>query len=128
MDLENNIDYGFTIFEINIYEELNWDYDLIIKYLDYFRINFDRIANIERAKIEVYLIKVVNFIGQDYPAIGLITKNEDDIELLLNKLQINIERWIKQQGGINELLIEATNIEIINWEILKRIKFYPKIN
>lgn len=128
MSLEKNNEKGFTPIETEIHEKLNWDYDLIVICLNYIRIEIPNILNIENDRIEVFLASIHNFMGQNYPVIGIRVKT-DFVELIdINFFDIEekIENWIEKIGGIERLKEESINFKSINWETLEELIEYPK--
>ncbi|WP_149229117.1 hypothetical protein [Flavobacterium nitrogenifigens] len=82
MRLDYKYNKDFTPIEPDIYEKLNWDYDLIVLCLEYIRTEIHTILETESDKIETFLISFSNFLGQNYPAIGI--RNKSDTEDCIN--------------------------------------------
>lgn len=109
---------GFTIVEPNVYKALHPNNDLIVRCLEYIRINIKDILKDEDTL--AYLISGHNFLEQNYPMIGL--KSELDF-FVIDDL---VDKWLKDIGGVDELLKKSAEIESITWEELKKYKVYPK--
>ena len=126
MDSEKNYGKGFIPIETEIHEKLNWDYDLIVKCLNYIRIELPNILKIEKDKIEVFLASITNFIDQKYPAIGIRIKSDfvEEIKIDFFDIEEKIEIWIVENGGIENLIEKSKKIKTISWETLDKLKEY----
>ncbi|RZJ53372.1 MAG: hypothetical protein EOO44_08700 [Flavobacterium sp.] len=127
MESNQNTNKGFTPIEPNINEKLNWDYDLIVLCLEYIRTEIPTILEIERDKIEVFLVSFSNFSGENYPAIGIREKPNltEVINLDFFDIDEKIDNWLNNLG-IENLKQKAENIKCIDWETLKKLKEYPE--
>ncbi|MDP5200080.1 hypothetical protein [Flavobacterium sp. DG2-3] len=121
MESTNNI--GFTPIELNIYEKLNWDYDLIVICLECIRREIPVILNVDSDDIEVFLISFNNFLEQSYPAIGI--RGKSDMIGNVFDIEEKIENWIIDLGGIENLKLKTANLECPDWKLLQNIKKYP---
>lgn len=130
MESNDNIKKGYTPIELDIYEKLNWNYDLIVLCLEYIRNQIPNILKIEQDKIEVFLVSFHNFLGQSYPIIGIRDKVDLMKILQLDPLEIEekVENWILNNGGIENLKQKAKDIQCIDWKTLESLKEYPNIN
>ena len=130
MTMESNeiFNKGYIPIEPDIYDTLNWDYDLIVLCLEFIRNEIPNIINIEPDKIEVFLVSFCNFIGQNYPAIGIRSKPkfEEAIKLDFFEIEEQIESWLTNIGGIEFLKENTKNIKGIDWKTLEELKEYPK--
>lgn len=126
MELNENSIKGYTPIEPYIYDQLNWDYDLIVSCLEYIRNEIPAILNVDKNNIEVFLVSFSNFLGQKYSVIGIRTK-ENLIEIIdLDPFEIEekIENWIANLG-IENLKQKAKDITYIDWKTLESLKEYP---
>lgn len=128
MGFNNHTDSGYTPIEPNIYEKLNWDYDLIVLCLEYIRTEIPNILKIEANNIEVFLVSFYNFLGQNYPVIGIRNKSEltESTNLDFFEIDEEIEKWLENLGGIENLKQRAKDIKCIDWKTLESLKEYPK--
>jgi hypothetical protein len=128
MESNENIEKGYTPIEPDIYDKLNWDYDLIVLCLEYIRLEIPNILKIERDKIEVFLVSFYNFLGENYPAIGIRNKSDliETINLDFFEIEEQVDNWLANIGGIENLKQKAENIKYIDWKTLKSLKEYPK--
>ncbi|KAF2340139.1 hypothetical protein [Flavobacterium nitrogenifigens] len=126
MRLDYKYNKDFTPIEPDIYEKLNWDYDLIVLCLEYIRTEIHTILETESDKIETFLISFSNFLGQNYPAIGIRNKSDTEDCINLDFFEVNekIEKWILSVG-IETLKHKAQNITYINWKTLHDLKRFP---
>lgn len=127
MELNYNSNKGFTPIEPDIYDKLNWDYDLIVLCLEYIRTEIHTILEVEGDKIDVFLISFSNFLGQSYPAIGIRNKSDEKESSNLDFFELDekIERWILSIG-IENLKQKAQNISCVNWKTLQNLKRFPQ--
>ena len=128
MESNKNFNKGYIPIEPDIYDTLNWDYDLIVLCLEFIRNEIPNIINIEPEKVEVFLVSFCNFVGQNYPAIGIRSKPEFEevIKLDFFKIEEQIESWLTNIGGIEFLKENTKNIKGIDWKTLEELKEYPK--
>lgn len=128
MEIKGSNNYGYTPIETNIYEKLNWDFDLIVLCLEYIRIELPTILKIEEDKIETNLVSFYNFLGQNYPVIGIRDKYSFNDALAIDVIDIHekIDAWLTNLGDIDNLVQKAKNIQYIDWKTLQQIKEYPK--
>jgi hypothetical protein len=119
---------GFIPIEIELHEKLNWDFDLIIQCLNCIRLELPLILNIDKQFIEVFLTTITNFIGNNYPVIGIRIKADFLNLVVIDVFEIEekIEIWIKKNGGLEELKKVSKKLETINWFLLQEIKEHPK--
>ena len=125
MEFNGNKSKGYTPIEPDIYEKLNWDNDLILLCLEYIGGEIPNILKIESDKIEVFLASFQNFLGQNYPAIGIRNKFEIQESVNLDFLEIDekVDNWLINLGGIEELKEKTKNIKcIIDWKTLEKVK------
>ncbi|MDP5200075.1 hypothetical protein [Flavobacterium sp. DG2-3] len=124
MESIHNNNEGFTPIEPDIYEKLNWNYDLIVLCLEYIRSEIHTI--LETDKIDTFLISFSNFLGQNYPAIGIRNKSniQEPINLDIFEVEEKIEKWILNVG-IENLKYKAQNISYVNWNTLQNLKRFP---
>ena len=128
MESSEDINNSYIPIELDIYDSLNWDYNLIIQCLEYVRNEIPDILKIERDKVHVFLVSFQNFIGQSYPAIGIRNKtNSKEIILEYFEIEEKIENWLSNFGGIDKLKLKSKNIKCIDWESLKIQEEYPKL-
>lgn len=130
MKSNDNIKKGYTPIELNIYDKLNWDYDLIVSCLEYVRNQIPNILKIEHDKVEVFLASFHNFLGQNYPVIGIRDKIDlmETVDLDPSEIEEKVENWLSDIGGIENLKQKAKNIKCIDWKTLESVKEYPKYN
>ena len=128
MEYNENIKKAYTPIEPDIYDKLNWDYDLIVLCLEYIRLEIPNILKIERDKVEVFLVSFYNFLGQNYPVIGIRNKSDliETINLDFFEIEEQVENWLANIGGIENLKQKAENIRYIDWKTLESLKEYPK--
>ncbi len=128
MEFNENVNKGYIPIEPDIYEKLNWDYDLIVLCLEYIRTEIPNILKIESDKIEVFLVSFDNFLGQNYPAIGIRNKSDlaESINLDFFEIDEKIENWLANIGGVENLKQKAKNIKCVDWKTLENLKEYPK--
>jgi len=112
---------GFTIVEPNIYDELFPNNDLIVKCLEYIRLNVKNVLKNKEANTLAYLISGNNFLGQNYPMLGLKS------ELDFFEIDDLVDKWLKEIGGVEGILKKINDINSITWEELKEFKVYPQI-
>jgi hypothetical protein len=126
MDSEKNYGKGFLPIETEIHEKLNWDYDLIVKCLNYLRIELPNILKIEKEKIEIFLASISNFFDQKYPVIGIRIKSDfvEEVKIDFFDIEEKIEIWIETNGGIEKLTEKSKNFKSISWEKLNELKEY----
>ena len=127
MESNENIKKGYTPIEPDIYDKLNWDYDLIVLCLEYIRNEFSNIINLERGKADVFLASFHNFQGQNYPVIGIRSKSNltEIINLDYFEIEEKVENWLEELGGIESLKRKAENIKYIDWKTLETLGEYP---
>lgn len=128
MTLEKNNEKGFTPIETELHQKLNWDFDLIVKCLNYIRVEIPNILDIEIDRIEVFLASITNFVGQNYPVIGIRVKPDFAKLIVIDFFEIEekIEKWIEKIGGIEKLIEKSINFKSINWKSLEELNEYPK--
>jgi hypothetical protein len=127
MESSEDNNNGYIPIELDIYDSLNWDFDLIIKCLEYIRNEIPNILKIESDKIDVFLVSFHNFIGETYPSIGIRNKTgSEKIILEYFDIEEEIEKWLSNFGGIEKLKLKSENIKCTDWETLKIEKEYPK--
>lgn len=126
MELNENNRKGCTPIEPNIYDQLNWDYDIIIPCLEYIRNEIPNILNVDCSTIEVFLISYSDFLGNRYPAIGIRDKSNltEAINLDYFEIEEKIETWLANLG-IENLKQNAKNIKCIDWKTLEILREYP---
>jgi len=127
MESNDNIKKGYTPIELNIYDKLNWNYDLIVSCLEYIRNQIPNILKIEHDKVEVFLASFHNFLGQNYPVIGIRDKIDlmEIVDLDPFEIEEKVENWLSDIGGIENLKRKAKNIKCIDWKTLQSLKEYP---
>ncbi|BDD06788.1 hypothetical protein [Aureibacter tunicatorum] len=119
----------YEIIELPIYNELNWDMDLIIKCLEYLRLRIsDKFSELPDT-VEYDLLAMTSFTGGQYPVIGMYSENESDFDSVpsFSLMYELIEQWI-DEIGIESLKKEALQIETIDWEDLKWYGSFPDRN
>ena len=117
---------GFTHVDLDIHENLNYNNDLIIKCLFYIISEIPNILKIDENEMSIFLVSIHNFLGQNYPAIGIRFSSKIDLkEISVIDFEEEIESWIEKNGGIEKLKKESLNINTINWETLKKVKEFP---
>jgi hypothetical protein len=78
----------------------------------------------------VFLAFFQNFLGKNYPVIGIRDKIDLVGTLDLDPFEIEekVENWLSDIGGIENLKQKAKNIKCIDWKTLESVKEYPKYN
>lgn len=127
METNENIRKGFIPIEPDIYAKLNWDYDLIFLCLEYIRNEIPNILKIEQDKVEVFLASFSNFLGKNYPVIGIRNKSDlaESINLDFFEIDEKVENWLNNLCGIENLKQKAKNIKCVDWKTLESSKQYP---
>ena len=115
---------GYIDIQPPIYEVLDWDMDLIIKFLEYYRNRLPDIFPEFKKYAEYDLLVFKNPHGKPYPVIGLHLKSNEvkaDFFELEEKVENNLENYSKVD------FINCTKgIKAPSWENLKTIKSYPE--
>ncbi len=121
MKTNENLRKGFIPIEPDIYERLNWDYDLIVLCLEYIRNEIPNILKIDQDKVEVFLVSFSNFLGEAYPAIGIRNKFDLDETIILDFFEIDekIEYWITNICGIENLTQNAKKSNVLIGKLWK---------
>lgn len=119
---------GFEVIEPPIHNDLDWDYELILKCMEIFKEILENRINDLPNSAKFYLIAMTDKFGGKYPAIGLSADTEDELKLLpdLFKLDEIVTKIYKEELPITLLKEKAENIDTITWEKLKKIGFYRK--
>ncbi|GEM_PF-5725413 len=117
---------GFLIIDPPIYEqpESN-DYDEAIRWLEAIRKRLPQKFSDWPDSIRFALVRYGDFLGNKYPAIGIDSKNREDLEVVPDFIYLYdlIEEWIAEIG-IEKIKGEASKIETIEWDELNRIGYY----
>jgi hypothetical protein len=118
MESNKNSNKGYTPIEPDIYDKLNWDYDLIVQCLEYIRNEIPNILKIEDNKVDVFLVSLCNFLGQNYPAIGIRCKSnlKDLVDFDFFEIDEKIETWLDSIGGVESLKQKSKGIKCIDWK------------
>ncbi|MEN2400857.1 hypothetical protein GKZ90_0013815 [Flavobacterium sp. MC2016-06] len=127
MESNENAKKGYIPIEPDIHGKLNWDYDLIVSCLEYIRTEIPNILEINGNDVYVFLVSFYNFLGQNYPAIGIRCKSnlKEPIALDFFEMDEKVENWLANLGGIENLIEKSKNIKTIDWKTLEKFKEYP---
>ena len=114
---------GYGIIEPPIYEELNWDMELIMSCLEFIRTKLPELFSEFPQGVKYELIPLENPFGEAYPVIGLYSDNPKDLEKLPEFLDLDeqVGIWLNEIG-IEGIKKESKKIKTMNWETLKNRK------
>lgn len=116
------------VIEPPIYDEFNWEMDKIIPALEFLRLKLpDYLTEIPKAA-KYYLFRFEDKFGNPYPAIAIDSSNPEVMNLIpdFHLLYEKVEEIVLKQITIANIKLEIKNHQIITWEKLKQIKYYPK--
>jgi len=116
------------IIEPPIYEELNWNMELIMKALEYLRQNLSKYLT-EIPNSALYFLKEFeDKLGNPYPliAVGCEDPKESDKIPNFHVLFDRVNEIVVKEITIEKLKREIMDINSITWEELQKEKYYPK--
>ena len=120
MSTEEKKPRGFGIIEPAIYEELNWNMDLIVSCLEVIRTQLPKLFTELPKSVKYEIIPFGNPFGESYPVIGLYSDNPKDLEKIPEFLDLDeqVDIWLKIIG-IETIKQESKKIKVMSWETLK---------
>lgn len=116
---------AFYVIEPHFYDDLNWDKDKIVSYLEFIRLNINNLFHHKHSKY--YIISYGDFLGNKLPAIGVVNKDYieskdfEDFDYLFNK----VEKWVNTIG-LDIIDIESKKLNPPTWKKILELKHYPK--
>lgn len=117
---------GFRhIIEPHFYDELKWDMDKIVRYLEYIRLNINDLFGHRHSKY--YIISYGNFLGDSFPAMGVINENSvesksfEDFDELYNRVQ----KWV-EQVGLEVIENRSKELVVPRWNEILEFGYYPQ--
>jgi hypothetical protein len=119
----------FQIIEPPIYDELNWDMEIIMKALEYLRQVLPTYLTDLPKNSKYFLFVFRDFLGGEFPAIGVSCDDRKDFEKIPDFfiLYDRVEEIIKEEITFEKLKVELEKIQTITWVELKEKKYYPKV-
>lgn len=114
---------GYAIIEPEIYEELNWNMDMIMSCLEVIRRRMPELFSELPKSVQYELIPYGNPFGEPYPVIGIYS----DIAADQKKIPGFIDLYERVENWLNKIEIatikeEAQSIKVIDLEVLKNRK------
>ncbi|WP_313805670.1 hypothetical protein [Flavobacterium sp.] len=117
--------FSCFVIEPHFYDDLNWDMDKIVKYLEFIRLNINDLFKHKHSKY--YIIAYRDFLGNSAPAIGVINNNAieskdfDDFDDLFN----TVEKWVNSIG-LDTIENKSNELNVPKWKKILELKYYPK--
>ncbi|WP_428740191.1 hypothetical protein [Tenacibaculum sp.] len=123
--MEEKTTRGYEIIEPAIYEELNWNMDSIVSYLEIIRTKLPELFTELPKSIKYEIIPLRNPFGEPYPVIGLYSDNLEDLKKIPDFLDLDeeVEIWLNKIG-IETIRKESEKIKVMSLETLKNINTY----
>ena len=116
------------LIEPPIYEELDWNMELIMKALEYLRQNLSKYLTEIPESAKYYIYEFADKLGNPYPllAVGCEDPNEFDKIPDFHDLFERVNEIVVKEITHEKLKMEMINIKTITWEELQKDKYYPK--
>ena len=122
---ENNITKHFLVIEPSFYGELNPCDDFTIKCLEILRRKLPLHFKDFPKGTKFGLIRYGDFLGNNYPAIGIQCDTETDYERIPDFIDLFDEVEILiDKTGLDNIKKEAESIDAIKWNELESIGWY----
>lgn len=117
----------YQIVEPPIYEELNWDMDLIVSCLEVIRLKLPQKFQDFPKGLEYDLLSLENAHGSVYPVIGIHASNQEDYKQIpdFHNLYDMVELWISEMG-VESIIKEARDVIALSWNDLEKRGIYPE--
>lgn len=124
--MSNDEPLGFYIIEPHFYEDLSWDMDKIIRFLEFIRLNVnDKLFKHSHSKF--YIVKYGDFCGNAFPAIGVTNKDPIESKELegFDDIFEKVKAWVNSIG-LDTIDSMSKELQVISWSTLMKIRHYPK--
>ncbi len=117
--------FSSFVIEPHFYDDLNWDMEKIVRYLEFIRLNINDLFKHKYSKY--YIIVYGDFLENSAPAIGVVnddtleSKDFDDFDDLYNR----VEEWVNLIG-LDTIEEKSKELHIPKWKEILEIKYYPR--
>lgn len=121
-------DFEIQIIEPPIYDELNWNMELIMKALEYLRQNLSKYLTEIPKSAKYFLHEFEGKFGNPYPLIAVGCRDSKEFDKIpsFNKLFERVNEIVTKEITIEKLKREIIDVNSITWEELKKEKYFPK--
>ncbi|WP_459212272.1 hypothetical protein [Aquimarina rhabdastrellae] len=121
----NNEIKSFLVIEPSFYDELDLCDDFTMKCLEVLRRELPSYFNTFPNGTTYGLIRYGDFLGNQYPAIGIQCKNQEDYDKIPDFIDLyNGVEILINEIGLEEIKEEAKFVDTITWNDLKEIGWY----
>lgn len=123
--MSDNKPFSSFVIEPHFCDDLNWNMDKIVRYLEFIRLNINDLFKHKHSKY--YIIVYGDFLGNSGPAIGVVnndameSKDFEDFDDLYNR----VEEWVNLIG-LNTIEDKSKELNVPKWKRILEIKYYPR--
>lgn len=117
--------FSSFVIEPHFYDDLNWDMEKIVRYLEFIRLNINDLFKHKHSKY--YIIEYGDFLGNSAPAIGVVNndvKESKDFDNF-NDLYNRVEEWVNLIG-LDTIDKKSKELNVPKWKEILEIKYYPR--
>ena len=119
-------DFEIQIIEPPIYQELNWNMELIMKALEYLRQNLSKYLTEIPKSAEYFLHEFSDKNGNPYPLIAVGCSDSEEFDQIpdFHKLFDRVYEIVNNEITIEKIKRELISVNSITWEELQKQKYF----
>lgn len=117
---------AFYVIEPHFYDDLSWEMDTIIRYLEFMRLNINDIL-FKHKHSKFYIIEYGDFLGNSFPAIGVTNPDPAEAKEFdnFNAIYEKVEAWVNSIG-LSTIDEQSKELTVISWTRLMEVGHYPE--